>query len=47
MTGDALLEHLLVLHGIHPDPVERRVAHALDELRPAVGGPQRSSHSMP
>lgn len=36
MTRDELLGHLLVLHGIHPDPVERRVAHALDELRPAV-----------
>ena len=36
ITGDELLGHLLVLHGIHPDPVERRVAHALDELRPAL-----------
>jgi Fe-S cluster biogenesis protein NfuA len=36
ITGDELLGHLLVLHGIHPDPVERQVAHALDELRPAV-----------
>jgi Fe-S cluster biogenesis protein NfuA len=36
MTGDELLGHLLVLHDIHPDPVERRVAHALEELRPAV-----------
>jgi Fe-S cluster biogenesis protein NfuA len=36
VTGDELLGHLLVLHGIHPDPVERRVAHALDELRPVL-----------
>jgi Fe-S cluster biogenesis protein NfuA len=36
ITGDELLGHLLVLHGIHPEPVERRVARALDELRPAV-----------
>jgi Fe-S cluster biogenesis protein NfuA len=36
ITDDELLGHLLVLHGIHPDPVERRVAHALDELRPAL-----------
>ena len=36
ITGDELLGHLLVMHGIHPDPVERRVAHALDQLRPAV-----------
>lgn len=36
ITDDELLGHLLVLHEIHPDPVERRVAHALAELRPAV-----------
>lgn len=36
LTGDELLGHLLVLHGVHPDPVERRVTHALDELRPAL-----------
>jgi Fe-S cluster biogenesis protein NfuA len=36
LTGDELLGHLLVLHGVHPEPVERRVAHALDELRPAL-----------
>ena len=36
LTGDELLGHLLVLHGAHPDPVERRVNHALDELRPAL-----------
>jgi len=34
--ADELLNHLLVLHGIHPDPVERRVARALDEMAPAV-----------
>jgi Fe-S cluster biogenesis protein NfuA len=33
ITGDELLSHLLVLHGIHPDPVERRAARAVDELR--------------
>jgi Fe-S cluster biogenesis protein NfuA len=36
ITGDELLGHLLVLHDIHPYPVERRVAHALDDLRPAL-----------
>lgn len=36
ITDDELLSHLLVLHGIHPDPVDRRVAHALDDLRPAL-----------
>lgn len=34
LVGDELLNHLLALHGIHPDPVEQRVARALDELRP-------------
>jgi Fe-S cluster biogenesis protein NfuA len=36
ITGDELLSHLLVLHGVHPDPVDRRVAHVLDDLRPAL-----------
>ena len=35
-VADELLGHLLVLHGIHPDPVERRVERALDEMAPAV-----------
>lgn len=35
-VADELLGYLLVLHGIHPDPVERRVARALDEVAPAV-----------
>lgn len=36
LVGDELLNHLLVLHGIHPDPVEQRVARAIEEVRPAV-----------
>ncbi|WP_149182515.1 NifU family protein [Streptomyces sp. TRM49041] len=36
MTEDDLLGHLLVLHAIHPDPVERRVARAVERLREAV-----------
>ncbi|CCG03933.1 hypothetical protein [Blastococcus saxobsidens] len=32
-TGDDLLGHLLALHGIHPDPVEVRIARALDDVR--------------
>jgi Fe-S cluster biogenesis protein NfuA len=34
LVEDELLNHLLALHGIHPDPVEQRVARALDEVRP-------------
>jgi hypothetical protein len=33
LTDDALVGHLLALHGVHPDPVERRVDRALDGLR--------------
>jgi hypothetical protein len=33
LTDDALVGHLLALHGVHPDPVEQRVARALDRLR--------------
>lgn len=31
---DELLAHLLVLHGLHPDPPQRRARRALDGLRP-------------
>jgi Fe-S cluster biogenesis protein NfuA len=33
---DELLGHLLILHGLHPEPVEERVARALDEVRPYI-----------
>ncbi|MEU6369299.1 NifU family protein [Streptomyces sp. NPDC046931] len=36
MAGDELIGHLLVLHGIHPEPPERRAARAVAGLRPAV-----------
>jgi Fe-S cluster biogenesis protein NfuA len=36
LVSDELLSHLLVLHQIHPDPLERRVSRAVDELRSAV-----------
>ncbi|MBV9651637.1 MAG: NifU family protein [Pseudonocardiales bacterium] len=36
IVEDELLGHLLVLHDIHPDPVQRRVTRALDDLRPAL-----------
>lgn len=35
-VADELLGHLLVLHGIHPDPLERRVEQALAQVEPAV-----------
>jgi Fe-S cluster biogenesis protein NfuA len=31
---DELVAHLLLLHGLHPMPVEQRVTGALDEVRP-------------
>lgn len=36
LTGDELLRHLLLLHGIHPDPPQRRVARAVEDLRPQL-----------
>jgi Fe-S cluster biogenesis protein NfuA len=31
---DELVAHLLLLHGLHPVPVEQRVSGALEEVRP-------------
>jgi Fe-S cluster biogenesis protein NfuA len=39
LAGDELVRHLLLLHGLHPDPVERRVARVVDDL----GGRLRSA----
>ncbi|GGU08089.1 NifU family protein [Actinomadura livida] len=36
LVEDDLVGHLLVLHDIHPEPVERRVARTLDGLRPRL-----------
>jgi Fe-S cluster biogenesis protein NfuA len=33
-VGDELVSHLLLLHGLHPVPLESRVVGALDEVRP-------------
>lgn len=33
-AADDLIGHLLVLHGIHPQPVTERVTRALDGIRP-------------
>lgn len=34
LAGDELVSHLLLLHGLHPVPLEQRVISALDEVRP-------------
>jgi Fe-S cluster biogenesis protein NfuA/nitrite reductase/ring-hydroxylating ferredoxin subunit len=34
LAGDELVAHLLLLHGLHPVPVEARVQDALDGVRP-------------
>src|SRR5689334_13721367 len=32
LAADELVRHLLLLHGLHPDPVERRVSRVVDDL---------------
>ncbi len=34
LAGDELVAHLLLLHGLHPVPLEARVRAALDSVRP-------------
>ena len=36
MLDDELIAHLLALHGIHPESVEKRLTRVIDELRAAV-----------
>jgi hypothetical protein len=36
LVDDELVVHLLLLHGLHPDPLDVRVARALDQVRPMV-----------
>lgn len=36
MLGDELIGHLLALHGIHPEPIEARVARVIEKLRAAL-----------
>jgi Fe-S cluster biogenesis protein NfuA/nitrite reductase/ring-hydroxylating ferredoxin subunit len=36
-TGDDLVASLLLVHGLHPHAVERRIADALDTVRPYLG----------
>lgn len=37
VAADELVSHLLLVHGLHPVPVEERVRSALDEVRPYLG----------
>lgn len=37
LVADDLVASLLLVHGLHPHPVERRVADALDTVRPYLG----------
>jgi len=37
LVDDPLLASLLLLHGLHPDPVETRIERALDRIRPGLG----------
>ena len=36
MLGDELIGHLLVLHGIHPSPIEYRTSRVVEGLRTAL-----------
>lgn len=36
-TGDDLVASLLLVHGLHPHTIERRIADALDSVRPYLG----------
>jgi Fe-S cluster biogenesis protein NfuA len=36
LTGDELVRHLLLLHRVHPDPVEVRVARAVADAAPLL-----------
>ncbi|MCD0449906.1 NifU family protein [Actinocorallia sp. API 0066] len=38
LAADELVGHLLVLHGVHPEPLETRIERALARLRPVLGG---------
>lgn len=37
LVADDLVASLLVVHGLHPHPVERRITDALDTVRPYLG----------
>ena len=37
LAGDEVVAHLLLLHGLHPEPLEARVRTALEEVAPYLG----------
>ena len=37
LVADDLVASLLLVHGLHPHPVERRISDALDTVRPYLG----------
>jgi len=37
LAGDQMVAGLLILHDLHPVPLERRVSQALDKVRPYLG----------
>jgi Fe-S cluster biogenesis protein NfuA/nitrite reductase/ring-hydroxylating ferredoxin subunit len=37
LARDEVVSHLLLLHGLHPEPLEARVRTALDEVAPYLG----------
>src|SRR5690242_21891847 len=41
LAGDELVSHLLMLHGLHPDDVKRRVEGALERVRPYLRSEER------
>ena len=43
-TGDDLVASLLLVHGLHPHTVERRIADALDSVRPYLGSHDGDVH---
>jgi Fe-S cluster biogenesis protein NfuA len=38
VVDDPLLASLLLLHGLHPEPIDDRIERALDRIRPGLGG---------
>lgn len=38
MAADEVVGHLMLLHGLHPEPPEQRIDRVLAELRPQLGG---------